>query len=326
MRALHEALPLSLLSFMLTFAVAGCGSPPPPTAPVDAELDRASSSARSAFDRGELPEAAMLYGQALTRARALDDPREIADAAYNLAACLMEQSQLGRARELLHEAQWELKQINQNEDDVLLLEAKIAHEQGHDDEALALTDRLLSQPRPKEGAGPSVGVYLLRGRLAIDRHDMGTAIHELAAATAQSKTKDDRTTAGILGLTAQISLEQNKPALAAGQFDSQSQFFAAGGDYGGMGIALARAGNAYLAAGDPARAADRLYRAARCLFSLGQTTQAEKLIEPAYDAAKAANTTSLIDLINALKHDMSSATTRPSSQTMPSLPTEATPP
>jgi len=318
------------LVFLIVCAAAGCGTPPPVTTPVDAELDRSNSAARAAYDRGALSEAATLYEQSLSRSRAMDDAQEIADAAYNLAACLMEVNDLDRARQLLHEAEWELAKIGKNADDLLLLEAKIARQQGRNAEALALTDRLIAQPRPKGEPGPPVGVYLLRGRLALDRHDVGAALLELGAArTANAAHKDkpdDLATAGIFGLTAEISVEQKLMGPAATAFEMQAATLAMAADYSEMGMALGHAGNAYLAAGAPAVAADRLYRAARCLFSLGNTAQAHKFLDRASQAADAAKSSPISGLIRGLQDEMSIAATRPSATTLPSIPTEATPP
>ena len=319
----------SLLLLFICVA-AGCGTPPPVTTSVDAELDRSNSAARAAYERGALSEAATLYEQALSRSRAMDDPQEVADAAYNLAACLMGFNDLDRARLLLHEAEWELAKITKNADDVLLLEAKIARQQGKNAEALSLTDRLISQPRRKGEPGPPVGVDLLRGRLALDRHDVGAAIREWGAASAANAAhkgkRDDLATAGIFGLTAEIGIEQKMPGPAATAFEMQALMLEAAADYSGMGMALGHAGTAYLAAGARAPAADRLYRAARCLFSLGNTVQATKFLNTASKAAEAAKSSSISGLIHGLQEEMSIAATRPSATTLPSIPTEATTP
>jgi tetratricopeptide (TPR) repeat protein len=327
----YSRLPIRSLIILLIYALVGCGSPPQSAqAPVDAELERSNSAARSAFDRGELPEAAMLYEQALTRARAIDDPQEIADAAYNLAACLLRLNDLDRARQLLHEAEWELNETGQNADDVLLLEAKIAREQGKGAESVALTDRLLSQPRSNGASGPPVAVYILRGRLALDRHDVEAAIRELGAAGAAKAAlkgnADDLSLAAIIGLSAEISFEQHQMAKAAVQFDEEATLLAAGTDYAGMGRALSRAGDAYLAVGMRAEAADRFYRAGRCLFSLGDISAARKSLHSAMEAAAQAKASPLCDLIQALTGQLSTAASQPSAATFPSIPTEATSP
>jgi tetratricopeptide (TPR) repeat protein len=255
----------------------------------------------------------------------MDDPREVADAAYNLAACLIGLNQLDRARSLLHEAEWDLGRIGGNTDDAILLEAKVLRQQGKLADAQALTDRLIAEPRPAGSPGPAIGVYILRGRLALERHDVAKAKRELA--TAQSAFKDGTDAsmaAGIAGLSGRIALEESRPADAAQQFDAQTALLQKAGFYSDMSWALSHAGDAYLVAGRPDTAADRLYRAARCAYALGNTTQAHQWIDRASEAADAAKLPDLSGRIQNLKDEMSAAATQPSAATLPSLPSEAT--
>jgi len=310
---------------LLISAAAGCGGPLPAIRPpADAELDRSNSAARAAFDRGVLSEASILYDQSLARARVMDDPREVADAAYNLAACLVGLDELDRARHLLQEAEWDLDRVGGNTDDLILLEAEVARRQGKIAEAQSLTDRLISEPRTNGATGPVVGVYVLRGLLALERHDVTTANRELAAARVAFKDGTDLSiSAGITGLSARIALEEKHPADAAQKFDAQAALLQRAALYSEMSWALSHAGDAYLAAGRPDLAADRLYRAARCAFALGNTVQARKLVDSASEAADAAKLSSISEPILGLKDEMSAAT-HPSATTLPSPSTEAT--
>src|SRR5438045_2154785 len=73
----------------------------------DSELTAATTAAQLAFGQDRIELAAQLYARALTRARAMDDASAIADAAYNLAACLTELGQYSRALVQLDEAEAE---------------------------------------------------------------------------------------------------------------------------------------------------------------------------------------------------------------------------
>ncbi len=109
----------------------GCASSPP-AQPVrdDRVLDEASIAARAAFQQDRIDEAAKFYTLALNRARALDLPSAIGDAAYNLGACLLRQHKYKRAQALLAEARHELARADVPLADVILLQARAARQDG----------------------------------------------------------------------------------------------------------------------------------------------------------------------------------------------------
>lgn len=71
-----------------------------------------------------------------------------------------------------------------------------------------------------------------------------------------------------------------------------------------MSRALDRSGEAYRAAGDPASAADRLYRAARSAFARGNRATARQWLPRALEAAQAAHLSQLSQQIRALAAEM----------------------
>src|SRR3954469_12490618 len=90
----------------------------------DVELAQELSSARAAFTRGAWPLAASLYGLALKRAQAMDDPAQIADTAYNYAAALTQAARYPEAREALEESRVEAGRAKSPMVDIITLEAR----------------------------------------------------------------------------------------------------------------------------------------------------------------------------------------------------------
>ena len=76
----------------------------------------------------------------MKRAWAIDDPVEIGNNAYNLAACLASVGWYEAARDCLAESRAELYRAGLSEADAWLLEAKIARSQGLLDEAYAIAE------------------------------------------------------------------------------------------------------------------------------------------------------------------------------------------
>ena len=74
-------------------------------------------------------------------------------------------------------------------------------------------------------------------------------------------------------------------AAAAAAFDDEAGFQRRTGRFAAMARALLRSGRAWLDAGDPGPAADRLYRAARSLFGQGAAAAAREAAETARAAA-----------------------------------------
>src|SRR5256885_5395216 len=101
------------------------------------------------------------------RARAMDNPAEIADAAYNAAACYTNLGQYPRASDLLDEARREIRRSNGRAGDILLMQARVLWLQSKTAEALAAGDEVLAQVPPAT-AGERAAVHCLRGRIACD--------------------------------------------------------------------------------------------------------------------------------------------------------------
>jgi tetratricopeptide (TPR) repeat protein len=291
-------------------AMVGCAGPkPPPVVRGDPELERTNASAQAAFERGILLEAATLYEQSLARARVMDQPLEIGDAAYNLAACLAAMNQLDRARVLLREAAWDLTRAGAGDDDVILMEARVARRQGQLDEAMSLTATLVAPPVAKRSPILAAQAHLLRSELACERHDLPAARQELEAAqSAAGKSPDPSLSAGIADAAGRVAMEEHRPAEAAAKFDHAVILLQRAGAYAEMGWALGWSGEAHLAAGRPDAAADRFYRAARSTYARGNSVKARELLARALTSAQAAKLAGLSEQAHALASEMDAAT------------------
>jgi tetratricopeptide (TPR) repeat protein len=305
MGLLKTAIGCSLCGIFMMMML-GCASPkPPPVVQGDPELERTNAAARSAFDHGTMLEAATLYEQSLTRARAMDDPREIGDAAYNLAACLSAMDKLDRAHTLLQEALWDLNRAHVNGDDVMLLKARVVRKQGDTQQATSITGQLVSPDVVKRSPAIATEAHFLRVEMACDQHDLPGAQAEFVAAQAVAGPKPDPALeAGLADAAGRIADEQHHPAEAAAHFDHAVDLLQHLGAFAEMSRALDRSGEAYRAAGDPASAADRLYRAARSAFARGNRATARQWLPRALEAAQAAHLSQLSQQIRALAAEM----------------------
>jgi thioredoxin-like negative regulator of GroEL len=115
-------LPIAVGALGLTLASSGCSSPP--LEKTDARLSNLASAGRLAFEQGSLTAAARYYTAALERARVMDNAGEIANAAYNLAACMIETGQYTAALRLLEEAGMESRRAGRDAADIRLLTAR----------------------------------------------------------------------------------------------------------------------------------------------------------------------------------------------------------
>src|SRR3954470_1278066 len=112
----------TIVSSMLLLAGCGGGPPKPSAPPKDVELAQSLSTARSAFNQGAYAQAASLYGRALKRAEVMDDAEEIANAAYDYAAALIQSGKVADAAVALRESEAEAIRAKQRTTDILLLQ------------------------------------------------------------------------------------------------------------------------------------------------------------------------------------------------------------
>jgi tetratricopeptide (TPR) repeat protein len=268
----------------------------------DSELTAATTAAQLAFANDRIELALQLYGGALARARALDDAAAIADAAYNLAACLIELGQYSPALVQLDEAEAEAKRAGRPIVDVLLLRATVAHLQIKPTLAMALADQILSQNPPPSNT-ERAQAYLVKAEASCDAGDAAgaeNALRGLNAATISSPVLRARL---ISAIASTRRLEKDWKA-AASEFDRAADAARVAHRYPLMGRDLADAGRAYQAGGNHGMAADRFYRSARSAYGLGNATDALKLLAACEAAANSAGASALAQRAKSLSAEI----------------------
>ncbi|BCR03842.1 hypothetical protein DESUT3_09110 [Desulfuromonas versatilis] len=297
-------LPLAGAALVASLSLAGCAAPAKPVGPAPAAIDplwtQQMKAARSAFERGRLESAQRLYQRALDRARSLDQPGNIADAAYNLAACRVALGQAEQARPLLGEARAELERSAGDPADVLLLEARVALLLNHPQEATQLARQLLAR-HPPAAAELRLLAHLLLGTLASERGEPAQAEVELARAAAlEAQTGDPALRAGLCELAGRLCLLRGEFARAAAHFDAQAGLLREARQPQAMVGALLEAAGAHQRAGALDLAAERLYRAARARLGQGNPQAARPLAERALGLASSGGEPQLAAAIRAL--------------------------
>lgn len=251
-----------------------------PVKPVDRETVKIASLARAAFEQGAVRQAAILYKRALQRAQLIDDPEEIANNAYNLAACLILLEQYDKARALLQEAQREFRRTGGTLIDAILLEAKVTHLQGNREVAESLVDQALHSLDSSGTEAERRQAHLLKAQLACEAGNIVRARE--AMERAELLVQENLELIGqarFAQVQGCITLLNKEPAKAAEYFDRESKLLQESQKYWEMPLAMKRAGEAYEQAGNYTKAANRYYRAARSLYVREEYEKALTLIQ-----------------------------------------------
>ena len=312
--SIRWTIPLSGVLILAALILSSCAGPAPrhpAGVAADAEWARAMKAGRTAFERGDLDLAARFYGAALSRGRIRDNASAIADAAYNLAACRLAQGEHESARALLKEAKAEMARSHEEPGgDVLLVEAQVAWLMGEPEKAFSLTEQLLDGPQTEVAEGLQRQARLLRGKIACVEGNAERATAELQSAdTIGGDPANPAVNAVRSELTGCISLLQGDAAQAARHFDREAEFLREAGHYRTMADALIRAGDAYHRAFLEGEAADRWFRAARTIFTLGDSPQARDLAAKALGAATETKDQSLQERTRSLLEEIQAADT-----------------
>jgi tetratricopeptide (TPR) repeat protein len=308
---------------------AGCGGPPPRPAPADVEFAQAMATARTSYDRGQVPQAVLFYERALRRAEARDDAADIGDAAYNLAVALVDDGQFGRAAGLLDAARAELARAGGRTTDVRLVRAKVARQLG--DLGAAAAGAAGVARAPDATPAERCQAFVLLGQVSLDGRHAGpvpTHITDARAALAAAggpraggrlpPRSRDALEAGVVGLEARLAEAAGDPARAGAAYDRQVTLARRAGMFADMSTALEAAGRSYAAAGDNAAAGDRLYRAARSLLAQGDADRGTAAAREAATAAGRSGDAELAARVAALiGGDREVPQSRPGAQTQP---------
>ena len=245
----------------------------------DPMIVQLSSSARMAFDKGEVSTATAMYRRALDRARAIDNSREIGRNAHNLAACLIQLEDWDEALKLLAEAERETIRAGGDAGPILLLAAETARLRGDDEKAGALLDRLEQLEISSEMRGQA---YVLRAHLACDRKDGPRAAAHLTRANGYLKQVESPGLAGsIAAVSGRVAEMNSQWAEAAAAFDREAAWMKTADRLPEMARALERAGQNYLKAEQLNKAADSFFRSARSWMAQGNYIDALRVIEQA---------------------------------------------
>ena len=279
--------PIGLILAAVILTVSGCGSSPPKQKgpATDADLERFNRAGRLAFDKGRLQQAASLYRKALDRAYVRDDTAAILDAQYNLAICLMNLQAYEEALGVVQDANSEMALADRGHSaDFLLLEATILHSSGDSDEALKITDQILSLPTQ---ASPVIKskTHFLRGLIASKQGDTEQL---RAAIAALGQPEHPQLRADRQELVGHLAMAENNWDVAIEAFDITAKLRREALDYRGMVKVLALAGKASEAAGRATEAAIRYLRAGRSAVLQGLFDDALKWLSRAEKIATTA--------------------------------------
>jgi tetratricopeptide (TPR) repeat protein len=277
--------PLAVLAVLLA---GGCAAPRPEYEPPrDEELARLAQAARTAFERGEWQQASRQHEAALRRAYGLDDPREIGNAAYNLAVSLIGEGEYERAADLLDEAGRELLRAGENLADVLVVQARLALLMGRHEQAWDAAEQALTHPQSAPEPSHAGLVWLLQGQAAAALGESELARSRLAEAeSVLAQEVNGALRADIERLRGEIHLIENEAEMAGRAFDREADLWRATGRLRDVARALERAGEAYGRAGVADRAAERYFRSARSRFAQEEVEAARSLLERALELAE----------------------------------------
>lgn len=272
---------MHLFFAMLIAITAGCASTPAPDVPeirdTDPMIVQLSSSARMAFEKGEVSTALVMYRRALDRARAVDNSREIGRNAYNLAACLIQLEDWNEAQKLLAESERETVRAGEDAGPILLLAAETARLRGEEAQAAALLDRLESRDI---SAAARAQAYVIRAHLACDRNDAaGARAHVERAGTFLAKNESPGLAGAIAAASGRVAELDADWVAAAAAFDREAAWMKHADRLPEMARALDRAGQNFVKAQQLNNAADRFYRSARSWMAQGNYIDALRVIE-----------------------------------------------
>lgn len=236
----------------IVLVLAACGGGRPPPAP-DAELARLARTGHLAFAQGRPDQAAVLFREALARARTRDDAGAIGDQATNLAIAELRRRDDAAARDVAEKARDELKRRGAAVPPELVLAEATARWRLGDASAEVLA-------REAAGAAPTASAAnFVLGMIAAERGDRAG----LAAARAKVSDPAD---------AAELDARADRGAAAREKYLRVATLRQDANDYAAMGRALAGAATAEPGASD---APDLWLRAARAAAGARDRRNAE---------------------------------------------------
>jgi tetratricopeptide (TPR) repeat protein len=252
--------------------------------PRDRDFLAAMSAGQRFFALAQYDLAAKSYRNAWRRAVQLDEPRDIADGAYDLAAALAAAGRRAEARGCLREARAEYERAGTpGAGEAWLLDARLAQADGKRDEALAATDKALAARGAERDADLRARALQLKTVLFCEAGDTNAAATALAAAlTAAQELPVGAAAHGYVAAAgAALARREGRVAEAAARYDRAAELFKAAARAREMAGAYAEAAACCEDVGQTGVAGDRHYRAARILAAQGDLTNALKQVQAA---------------------------------------------
>jgi tetratricopeptide (TPR) repeat protein len=258
-----------------------CGGSGPPPGPPERETISEQRIARFAYNRGQYGQAVVLYDRALATAYTRDDIEAIAEIGYESALALHQDGRSKQAADRARRIREELVRRGKvPPPELLLVEAVASYASGDTSSATRIAEEIVA--RGGGGVITARAVYL-QGMIAADGKDAAGVAGTLGTlgTPISAELRADR-----LELLGRLRLIEGAPEDAIPSFTATAELRREVGDYTGMARALAFAGEATIAAGRPADAADFFLRAGRGVAHRKDKADAERWLRKAADLAE----------------------------------------
>jgi tetratricopeptide (TPR) repeat protein len=282
---------LRLLGLGLLLVLVGCsgGKPADEGPPTDQRLEQANRAGTRALAMNQTKEAIKQYRAALVLAYERDDAAAIGDVGYNLAVAQLSAGATTDAARTVREVRAELERRKQAPPpELILVQAATAYRQGAGDEAMALSQEVLTRaPLPPETA---TRAWYIRGAVSADRGDAQGLAQALAAIPPSTRPDQEADRHELAGRAALLSGDSGR---AAAEFEQAADQRRLALDYRGMARALSFAGDAVLRQGRTEEAAVLFLRAGRSALLQGDAATGRTLLDRADSLAKQSSAASV---------------------------------
>jgi hypothetical protein len=182
-------------------------------------------------------------------------------------------------------------------------------------EAVALADRVLTDPASRPAPGHRVQAHVLKGEVAAEERNWAVAEEQAGLARdalgRAGDTVNPALLAAVVGLRGRIAAGRGDLSAAAQLYDRRADLLRQAHLYHDMAGAIADSAGAWRRLERPAEAGPRFYRAARAAAAQGDATRARSLLSEASDAASAARDEPLLVLIRGLRAEWAGPITQP---------------
>jgi phospholipid/cholesterol/gamma-HCH transport system substrate-binding protein len=241
----------------------------------------------------------------LAKARAADDVEAIARDAYNLAVCRLAAGEKEQAEILNTEARLASRTAGVSPAAPYLLDAELLRISREFEDAEARVGDAMGVLGRTDVAETKVEAQILLAAIRVDADAADGAVAALDKAERfNRKLEQPQFSAAIKGLRADIALQRGDHEQAARAFRAQANHLRDVPDISGMVNALRRAGDAYMAFGNAALAAEYYYRAASSLAAQGEQDEAVELLAMAAPAAEGGDDKLLVKRIAQLSGEL----------------------